>query len=79
MPESRPGRGARADGSGEDTGAIVDAGTVARGLAAGLDPERCLHAADAGTFLEASGNLLHTGSTGTNVMDLVVALKVAPR
>ena len=60
-------------------GAIVDAGTVARGLAAGLDPERCLHAANAGTFLEASGDLLHTDSTGTNVVDLVVTLKVAPR
>ena len=66
------------DGPGEDAGAIVDAGTVARGLAAGLDPERCLRAADAGTFLEASGDLVHTGPTGTNVMDLVVALKVAP-
>ena len=67
------------DGPGEDAGAIVDAGTVARGLAAGLDPEHCLDAADAGAFLEASGDLVHTGPTGTNVMDLVVALKVAPR
>ena len=67
------------DGPGEDAGAIVDAGTVARGVAADLDPERCLHGAGAGTFLEASGDLVHTGPTGTNVMDLVVALKVAPR
>ena len=67
------------DGPGEDAGAIVDGGTVARGIAAGLDPESCLRAADAGTFLEASGDLVHTGPTGTNVMDLVVALKVTPR
>ena len=67
------------DGPGEDAGAVIDAGTVARGIAAGLDPERCLHGADAGTFLESSGDLVHTGPTGTNVMDLVVALKVAPR
>ena len=66
------------DGPGEDAGAIVDAGTVARGIAAGLDPERCLQTADAGTFLEASGDLVHTGPTGTNVMDLVVAMKVGP-
>lgn len=64
------------DGPGEDAGAVVDAGTVGRGIAAGLDPERCLHGADAGTFLEASGDLVYTGPTGTNVMDLVVALKV---
>ena len=65
------------DGPGEDAGALVDGGTVARGIAAGLDPERCLHAADAGTFLDASGDLVRTGPTGTNVQDLVVALKLA--
>ena len=66
------------DGPGVDAGALVDAGTVARGIAAGLDPERCLRAADAGTFLEASGDLVRTGPTGTNVMDLVVAMKAEP-
>ena len=65
------------DGPGVDAGAIVDAGTVARGVAAGLDPRRSLRAADAGTFLDASGDLVHTGPTGTNVLDLVVALKMA--
>lgn len=64
------------DGPGVDAGAIVDAGTVARGIAAGLDPERSLGTADAGTFLEASGDLVHTGPTGTNVLDLVVALRL---
>ena len=64
------------DGPGMDAGAIVDARTVARGVAAGLDPERSLLGADAGTFLEASGDLVHTGPTGTNVLDLVVALKL---
>ena len=64
------------DGPGEDAGALVDAGTVARGAAAGLDPDRCLRGADAGAFLEASGDLVRTGPTGTNVLDLVVALKM---
>ena len=64
------------DGPGEDAGALVDGGTVARGIAAGLDPERSLRDADAGTFLESSGDLVHTGPTGTNVMDLVVAISV---
>ena len=64
------------DGPGEDAGALVDAGTVARGAAAGLDPDRCLRGADAGAFLEASGDLVRTGPTGTNVLDLIVALKV---
>ena len=66
------------DGPGEDAGALVDGYTVARGIAAGLDPELGLRGADAGTFLEASGDLVHTGPTGTNVMDLIVALKLEP-
>jgi len=28
------------------------------------------------SILEASGDLIHTGLTGTNVMDLVIALKL---
>ena len=64
------------DGPGEDAGALVDAGTVARGIASGRDPAVSLGRADAGTFLEASGDLIHTGPTGTNVMDLVVAMRL---
>ena len=66
------------DGPGADAGALVDAGTVARGIAAGRDPELDLSTANAGSFLEASGDLVYTGPTGTNVMDLVAALKMAP-
>mgnify|MGYP002152241414 CR=1 FL=1 len=64
-----------ADGPGEDAGALVDGGTLARGAAAGLDAAAALAAADAGRFLAASGDLLQTGATGTNVMDLVIGLK----
>lgn len=65
------------DGPTVDAGALVDGATVARGRAEGLDPDDCLRRADAGTFLAASGDLLQTGPTGTNVMDLVLGLKRA--
>lgn len=64
------------DGPGEDAGALVDGGSVARGAAAGRDARSCLANADAGSFLAASGDLLRTGPTGTNVMDLMLALKL---
>ncbi|MEO5372361.1 MAG: DUF4147 domain-containing protein [Magnetococcus sp. DMHC-1] len=66
------------DGPGSWAGALVDGGTIARGRAAGLDPDLSLAQADAQTFLAASGDLLHTGPTGTNVMDLVIGLKRLP-
>lgn len=63
------------DGPGEDAGAVVDTETCFRGRQSGLNPDECLDAADSGTFLDASGDLLRTGPTGTNVMDLVISLK----
>lgn len=65
------------DGPGEDAGALVDGGTLARGELECFDARECLVRADAGCFLEASGDLLQTGPTGSNVMDLVLALKPA--
>ncbi len=67
------------DGPTEDAGALVDGGTVARGEAQGLSAEHCLDTADAGRFLALSGDLLRTGPTGTNVMDLVLALRTTDR
>jgi hydroxypyruvate reductase len=63
------------DGPGGAAGAMVDPETVSRGNARGLDARQCLDAADAGSFLSASGDLVVTGPTGTNVTDVVVALK----
>jgi hydroxypyruvate reductase len=63
------------DGSGEDAGALVDGGTLARGELEGFGAHEALVAADAGRFLEASGDLIQTGPTGTNVMDLVLGLR----
>jgi hydroxypyruvate reductase len=66
------------DGVTEDAGALVDADTCARIALAELDPDTCLQRADSGTALEASGDLVHTGPTGTNVGDLVIGLKLPP-
>jgi hydroxypyruvate reductase len=63
------------DGVTDDAGASVDGGTVERGADAGFEAGRSLDGADSGRFLEASGDLLHTGPTLTNVGDLVLGLK----
>ena len=62
------------DGPTDDAGAIIDGLTLQQGENYRLAKER-LAAADAGTFLADSGDLISTGPTGTNVMDLVIALK----
>lgn len=62
------------DGPTDDAGAIVDAGTLERGAHCGRVNDY-LMAADAGTFLAEAGDLISTGPTGTNVMDLVIAIK----
>lgn len=64
------------DGPGEDAGALVDGGTIGRGRRAGLSADDCLVRADSGSFLQASGDLVHTGPTGTNVMDLMLGIKL---
>ncbi|TVQ69284.1 MAG: DUF4147 domain-containing protein [Chromatiaceae bacterium] len=61
------------DGVTLATGALVDGGTWDRIRAQGLDPDQALATANAHPCLQASGDLLTTGPTGTNVMDLVIA------
>ncbi len=63
------------DGPTDYSGAIVDASTLERGQAKGLDADSCLQQADSGRYLAACDDLLQTGPTGTNVMDLVIANK----
>lgn len=65
------------DGPGEDAGALVDGGTVARAGDAGLEVDASLARADAGSFLEGAGDLIQTGPTGTNVMDLMIGGRLA--
>jgi len=64
------------DGPGVDAGALVDGGTLRRGRGEGISIETCLQQADSGRFLAASGDLINTGPTGTNVMDLMLGLKL---
>ncbi|WP_369622522.1 MOFRL family protein, partial [Pseudoalteromonas distincta] len=42
-----------------------------------LDADDCMRRADSGAALAASGDLIHTGPTGTNVGDLVIGLKLS--
>lgn len=63
------------DGASDDAGALVDGDTLARIEDVGLDVEAGLAAADSGTLLEAAGDLVFTGPTGTNVGDIVLALR----
>jgi hydroxypyruvate reductase len=63
------------DGPTEDAGAIVDAGTIERAEIGGCDVERAFADFDSGTALEAAGDLVHTGPTGTNVGDILIGLK----
>jgi glycerate 2-kinase len=62
------------DGPTDAAGAIVDGGTLARSRAAGLDLQAHLARHDAYPFFDRLGDLLRTGPTGTNVMDMDLAL-----
>lgn len=62
------------DGPTEAAGAIVDAGTPRRMREAGIDIAARLENNDSHPALEASGDLLITGGTGTNVADIQIIL-----
>jgi len=62
------------DGPTDAAGGIADRGTVLRATAAGQDAAAALARHDAYHLLKASGDLLMTGPTGTNVMDLLIGL-----
>jgi glycerate 2-kinase len=64
------------DGPTDAAGAIVDSTTVARMMEAGIDPVVALHRHDSYEALHLSGGLLKTGLTGTNVGDVVIAVRM---
>lgn len=58
------------DGPTDAAGAVVDDNSLKRAYTLGLDPDRYLANNDAYTFFRQMGDLLVTGSTGTNVNDI---------
>lgn len=63
------------DGASDAAGGVVDDTSAARARALGLAPPAAfLAASDSRSFLAALGDLILTGPTGTNVVDLVVLL-----
>jgi len=64
------------DGPTDAAGAMAVGDTVKRARVLGRDPAAALADNDAYPFFEALGDLIRTGPTGTNVMDLVLVLVV---
>lgn len=62
------------DGPTDAAGALVTGETIKRANAIGLDPDAALRNNDSHGFFRALGDLLITGPTGTNVMDLQMLL-----
>lgn len=66
------------DGPTDAAGAIADGLTVQRARQRGLNPAAALAANDSYHFFEALGDLVKTGPTGTNVMDVRLMLVAGP-
>jgi glycerate-2-kinase len=66
------------DGPTDAAGAIVDGDTPRCARREGIDPQASLERNDAYPLLEATGALLRTGPTGTNVTDLALILASPP-
>jgi hydroxypyruvate reductase len=62
------------DGSEPNAGAIVTPDTLARARAAGVDPHQALSGNDAYAIFAATGDLITTGPTLTNVNDFRAVL-----
>ncbi len=62
------------DGPTTAAGGLVDPFTCARAIELGLIPPKYLRANDSSNFLKATGDLIVTGPTQTNLMDLQILL-----
>ena len=63
------------DGPTDAAGGLVDDSSWQRAMTAGLDPQSALDGHDAYPLLLAIGDLVKTGPTNTNVMDLALAYR----
>jgi hydroxypyruvate reductase len=62
------------DGPTDAAGAIATGKSIASAARLGLDPAKYLANNDSYTFFKALGDLVKTGPTGTNVMDIEILL-----
>ena len=62
------------DGPTDAAGALATGSTLSRALALGLNPDEHLGRNDAYGFFEPLGDLVRTGPTETNVMDLMLVM-----
>jgi hydroxypyruvate reductase len=67
------------DGPTDAAGAIADGSTVARALEKGLDPKDFLRRNDSYSLFQPLEDLLMTGPTRTNVMDIYMLLAGSPK
>jgi glycerate 2-kinase len=62
------------DGPTDAAGGLIDGNTASRARAAGIDPAQALSNNDSYPCLKATGDLVITGPTRTNVMDVQILL-----
>jgi hydroxypyruvate reductase len=62
------------DGPTDAAGAVADCHTLERAVSLGLDPDEFLRNYDSYHFFEKLGDLVITGPTRTNVMDIRIIL-----
>ncbi len=62
------------DGPTDAAGAVADGGTISRAAKIGLDPAQVLHHNDSYNFFKPLDDLIITGPTNTNVMDIRLVL-----
>lgn len=62
------------DGPTDAAGAVVDYETATKAVEKGIDPNHYLTNCDSYRFFQEVGGHIITGNTGTNVMDIIVAI-----